>query len=177
MTFDREKNAARIKELDDRCENLEQSRAKFNEEAYRLRKPGLEYTSADWKSAATINAKETSLLTDEIKAIVDREEFLGGDRLAELKANYEEAFKSLEAIKQKIIDGLLEMGYLPAEPPIRGSMSQDFWLRHPDYRNANDAIQDASAAIEHLHSTLKVLKERREAKFSALEKLKLKLIA
>lgn len=178
MTIDRKKNASRLNELNEKFAVMEDRRSAFSDDVLKLKKPVSDYSQADWKSAAVIKTKEVSVISEEIKLTDEMIDFLNGDRLEELRDDYEIAVAALPLIEKKIVDDLLSIGFLPIEgEPSRGTLKPDFWLSHPAHRDARDAIQNAYAAVEHLHGHVKVFSQQKQTKLDRLEKIKAQMIA
>lgn len=94
-----------------------------------------------------------------------------------LRDIHDGSIQAFEDVKVTIHEGLLGMGFLPAEMQVRGSYPNTAVAQHPDYRDCEDRVQEIFRLIQAVQPLIAQLVLARERVDARLEAYKTKVLA
>ncbi len=175
-----EKNAAKRKEIDTKREALNTRREALRSEHFELiSTPAISLTEAQDARCYAIGRELDRADREEIGIDQADKEFLSGPKNEELRevnrVAQEQPEKARVEIRKRLIDP--SVGYLDVVDGEYGGITNEFVLRHPLYRQAYAAADDASNAIDQNDRAIRTLDEKIAADTARLEARKSRILA
>ena len=175
-----EKNAAKKKEIDTKRERLNARREVLQAEyADLMSTPAISLTDAQDARCHAIGRELDRADREEIAIDQADKDFKSGPKNEELReANrvaQEQPEKARVEIRKRLFDP--SVGYLDVEEGEFGGITNEFVLRHPLYRQAYAAAEDASNAVDMNARAIRALDDKIAADTAKLESRKSRILA